>query len=280
MKLEDLRKYKEEIINLYINDKLSTYKIANRFDCYSSTVINLLKENNISRRDYGEALRKYSVNEHYLDVIDTQEKAYFLGFFAADGYVNEGGRNINIHLSSVDDEILLKFNKLFENEKPLEYAPGEKNNKGYLGHETSTFIINSVYLVKRMQSLTSEKDKTFTVRMSKEIPEELFSHFIRGYFDGDGSFSKMGKYVKIDITSNIDMCNDIKKVLDNNDIYSKIYKVKNADERIRKVSIQRQNEVKKFLDYIYQDATIFLERKHERYLDYYYRGKPITPYKK
>ena len=35
----------------------------------------------------------YEFNEKYFEVLDTYEKAYFLGFIAADGYITKGKHN-------------------------------------------------------------------------------------------------------------------------------------------------------------------------------------------
>ena len=34
-------------------------------------------------------MKKYNFDEHYFDVIDCQEKAYWLGFICADGYIGK-----------------------------------------------------------------------------------------------------------------------------------------------------------------------------------------------
>ena len=54
------------------------------FDVSEDTVRRWMKENNINIRK-----RKYNVNEQYFSDIDSPEKAYWLGFLSADGYVHQ-----------------------------------------------------------------------------------------------------------------------------------------------------------------------------------------------
>lgn len=51
-------------------------------------------------------LRKYSLNESYFEKIDSEEKAYFLGFLFSDGSVSK--YSLNLSLAEVDKEILEK----------------------------------------------------------------------------------------------------------------------------------------------------------------------------
>ena len=79
---------KDEVINRYINGE-SAQSISKTFTVSPTAIYGLLKRRNIPRRTYSEASRKYTLNENYFDKIDSQNKAYFLGFLVADGYNNE-----------------------------------------------------------------------------------------------------------------------------------------------------------------------------------------------
>ena len=50
-------------------------------------------------------------NENVFDVIDSEEKAYWLGFIFADGYISSRDYGFEISLSIIDVEHLIKFNK-------------------------------------------------------------------------------------------------------------------------------------------------------------------------
>lgn len=48
-------------------------------------------------------------NRHIFDTIDTPEKAYWLGFIVADGYLNVNRRMLRIKLGDIDKNHLLKY---------------------------------------------------------------------------------------------------------------------------------------------------------------------------
>lgn len=50
-------------------------------------------------------------NRHIFDIIDSQEKAYWLGFIIADGYLNVDRRMLRIKLGDKDKNHLEKFIK-------------------------------------------------------------------------------------------------------------------------------------------------------------------------
>ena len=79
------RKYEDEIIRLYLEEKITSCKLAKKFECGESTILRILNEHGIERRHLGEACKKYKMDFTYFDEIDTPNKAYILGFLYADG---------------------------------------------------------------------------------------------------------------------------------------------------------------------------------------------------
>lgn len=105
-------------------------------------------------------------------------------------------------------------------------------------------------------------------------------HFIRGYFDGEGSLTigKRGK-PKIVIASAFSFLPKAEERFPKEVVYH-IYSKKGVDSRIGIMEIAAQFSVRTFLDWIYDDAHAFCSRKHDRYYNYYYRGKELSPYPK
>ena len=273
-----LNPYKDEIIRLYTEEKISLSEIARRYSCCNDIVRRLLKANDIEIRPFTYYQRKYEINHDFLDEIITQEQAYFLGFFYADGSNNSEGNGFTIDLSSIDKEILGKFNKILNSNYKIRIVPGQKNKNGYTGHEKAILSVTSRKLNKRLTELGAPPVKTSIIKWPNFLRDDLIPHFIRGYFDGDGSFSSKGSTaVKVTIISTKNFLNGLKDYLNNQDI--KTGSVNDLDrvanENIGRLDIQAQSSVKAFMDFIYKDATIYLERKHEKYLDYYERGKSI-----
>ena len=271
--------YEQDIVNYYIAEKWSISKIAKFYKCCNQIVKRVLDKYNVPMRSLSEQRRKYYVNEHFFDVIDTEEKAYVLGFIAADGCLTN--RTLKIGINEKDIEILEKIKKAMDSNYKIYHRKGYMTFTGYKAGPTCSLEMKRGQLADGLEKHGIVARKTYILEFPNFLPKELMPHYIRGYFDGDGCFSTKGsRAVKVTILSSMKFCDGLNTHLNLMGITSHYEHARNADERIGRLDITAKESVKKFLDYIYQDATIFLERKHERYLDYYYRGKPITPYKK
>ena len=96
-------------------------------------------------------------------------------------------------------------------------------------------------------------------------------HFIRGYFDGDGSISKGNRRgTLVTITSTERFCQAISDIVAKEiKINSGIYDASSHNGITKVFSLSGNNVCKKFLDWLYEDSTIYLQRKHDRYIEYY-----------
>jgi hypothetical protein len=103
------------------------------------------------------------------------------------------------------------------------------------------------------------------------VPEHLLHHFIRGYFDGDGCITYGGNgQPNVNFTGNNDFLLPLQSIL-----------VEKAGVRLTKPSTRRlespniitimwggRGNARKLFNYLYKDATIFLNRKHDKFLKY------------
>ena len=136
----------------------------------------------------------YTADFNYFNNIDSPEKAYWLGFIYADGYVSSAQRKkiFGISLSSKDADQLRKLNRCLNSNYDIkEYVV--KN--GYKpGTKYSRLIINSEQMYNDLINHGVYERKTSILR-NPTIPREYDAPFILGYFDGDGSiFLNNGKY--------------------------------------------------------------------------------------
>lgn len=96
----------DNIIDLYVNQNLSSVVIGKLYNCSHKPILKVLKENNIDR--IGASRRKYNIDGNYFDVIDNQNKAYILGFLYADGTNSVDKQTVAMTLQVDDFEILNK----------------------------------------------------------------------------------------------------------------------------------------------------------------------------
>lgn len=215
---------------------------------------------------------KYTINENYFDKIDTEEKAYILGFLYADGNNYLDKAQISMGLEERDKEILEKINKCMDYNKPLDFLDlSNKTTFGYHYENMYRLVIYNKYLSNVLNLRGMVPKKSLILEFPKWLNPHLYKHFIRGYFDGDGSVSK-GKRggIIITITSTNQFCQAISDIVANEiKINSGIYDASSHNGITKVFSLSGKNVCKKFLDWIYDDATIYLERKYNRYIEYY-----------
>ncbi len=107
---EKLKLPEIEIINLY-NDGYSQKEIARLFKINKNTIKRRLLIHNVKLRTLSEANLHYHCDDNIFSTIDNHDKAYWLGFIAADGSIPTSKNNqLKIGLSEIDINHLEKFN--------------------------------------------------------------------------------------------------------------------------------------------------------------------------
>ena len=256
---------------MYVNQKLSTVKIGKIFDCHYSKIIKVLEEYKIPR--VGNGHRKYKLNETYFDVIDTPNKAYILGFLYADGNVNPSKQTISMSLQEEDFEILERIRKEIGSEKELEYLDySNKHDFGYTYKNQYRLLMFSRHMCDSLIRIGMIPNKSLKLTFP-DIKKDLYRHFIRGYFDGDGSVyqsikNENNKPIILTITSTKQFCEKLKEIVEHEvDIYCGIYDASNKNG-ITKVFSLSKNASLKFMNWMYTDADLYMQRKYDRYIKY------------
>jgi hypothetical protein len=205
--------------------------------------------------------RKHKINEDYFDIIDTPEKAYVVGFLFADG--GNLGSGVYMTLQTQDRGILEQIRSCLQSETPLR----ELQNGKYCRLD-----IIGVQMAKRLGELGIEPRKTFKIRFPSWLSPELHSHFIRGYFDGDGclTVSSTRNKAAFSIVSNGPFCEDLQSLFKNIGINSQVMGLKcgydGQPTEAKRLMVCGNKQVLKLMDWLYTNSTIHLERKHQKYL--------------
>lgn len=215
-----------------------------------------------------ELTENRKVNEEYFKVIDTPEKAYWLGFVCSDGHITPSeGKTV---LSSKDPEVLEKFRDAIQSEHAITIlgnTPDKRTGKTYRSYALQ--VTNSKFTSWVVhKGITSEKSTNVSF---PDIDEELYSYFIAGLFDGDGSLSRRDGKVRVNLISTKEMLAYIQNYL-----YTRFTISVGV---LSKVSLKVNNVYKmylykdaiKFLDFLYEDSDrkeLYLSRKYKRYEQY------------
>ena len=263
-KIEDDKK--EEIIKRYTSG-LSIDKLQEIYPQYGrNRIYRMLKENCVMRND-SEKSRKYSYNKDFFKVIDTEEKAYWLGFIYADGYIVNGikGKNndsLGITLSNKDKEHIEKFKKSIDSNHPIRLY------KTKYGSSSARIIIQDEELVADLIKLGVLRNKSLILKFptTDMVDESLIYHFIRGYFDGDGSFKKKGQKLNgydFSVLGTIEFLTELRTYLG---VDNEIRKCnKNNDSNNYHLTFGGNQKVKQVANMLYGNANIYLDRKYKRY---------------
>ena len=262
---------KDLVVKLYKECK-STPKVGHAFGVGNHVIEKILKERGIERT--GKGGRLYQINEHYFDEIDTPNKAYILGFFYADGSNVKSKRTISMSLEERDKDILERIRNEIGSERPLEFLDySNKHDFGYTYKNQYRLLLFSAHMCKVLESYGMVPNKSLVLNFP-DIREDLLPFFILGVFDGDGSVSQ-GKIKEtnftLTITSTEKFCERLKEIVEFKlGIHCHIYDAQNHNGITKAFNISGGLQVKQFLDWLYKDADMFLERKHDRYIQYFY----------
>ena len=251
----------KSIIDLYTKG-LSMREVAEKLNISASTVKNVLIYYNIEIRPAHQKghskgtskNRKYFFDLDYFEKIDTEEKAYWLGFLYADGYVSYKG-TISLGLQEKDKDHLEKLKKSIKAEQiELQY---KKNTKSY------SLNLGSVKMANDLIKLGCTQAKSLILEFPtiEQVPEHLVHHFMRGYFDGDGCIyvpeDKNHCYFSVLGTHNfLDKYEEI--------LLKNIHK-DTWNENTESIHYGGKNQIQKIFNYLYKDATIYLDRKYEKF---------------
>ena len=254
----------EYIRKLANGEEPSITKLSEQFGVTRKTISKRIKEAGIEVINYQNRLK---FNENKFDSIDTEEKAYWLGFLYADGNIAKDTNNVELSLSYNDIEHLKKFNIFMEHEKDIiNISNVTYNNKVY---KRCRWIVNNKHLHDTLNALGCIPAKSLILKFpSTNIFKDnsLIKHFIRGYVDGDGCISYNNKehtICDLSILGTEDFLTGLQEYIPK----KLLYKIHSTGSKAKGLSIHGKNAFN-IIDYLYSNSTIYLQRKYERYKEF------------
>ena len=222
------------------------------------------KEQAIRSKMHYLGLKKsiYHCDYDYFKTIDTEEKAYWLGFIYADGNVNKAKNTLTINLQGRESGHLSKFNKCIAGNFKVKVFDEKHGDKVY---KMSRILVYSTKMAHDLISHGVFPNKTSKITFPS-LPNHLIRHFIRGYFDGDGSIcERKHKKRQSDLAcsftcGNVVFLESLREILFQNNVKS--YLVRDKRGAKYSLSLAGLQNPDTFLHYIYDDATVYLDRKY------------------
>lgn len=237
-----------EAINLYLSGK--TFKeVGKIYGVDKATIRLVLRRNNLKGRISRPIYRK---DDDFFKKINTKEKAWLLGLIYADGSISNR-QGLRFAFAKKDIELIYKIKRMLESNAPVYIHPNSSVHFRVMGQD----------FIKNLSKWCVMGKKDDRLIYPGFLRKDLHSHFIRGFFDGDGwagnrsgicSMSRPFLERILDILQDRNIC--------------KMVHV-NADKKssCSSIRIQAKDDIKNFYNLIYKDAdeSMLLSRKRKRF---------------
>lgn len=258
-KREFTQEEKNDILNKYQNEQWTQKRIGEYYSVSRTVIKRLLKEFDVSLR---KKTNKYCANYNIFEEIDSSEKAYWLGFLAADGcnYIRDKNASIILSIHQKDIEHLEKFKKFCETNAEIKMF---LQNWGFSNKTPMCkIVLNSVKMSKDLINKGIIPNKSLELK-KPNINEEYYKPFILGYFDGDGSIYKttQGNNYNISIQGTKEILEWINDILN----IGKLEKRNNDNKNNYYIRCGGTNKPYNILKQLYESCDIHLDRKYNIY---------------
>ena len=207
--------------------------------------------------------KKYTYNESIFQTIDTEEKAYWLGFLYADGSVTNGDRYVlELSLQQKDKKHLEKFQVFLNTDALIKDKQIHLNDKTYLA---CVIQINNKSIVTDLITLGCTPKKSLTIMFPSDniVPNKLQHHFIRGYIDGDGSITNKYRSCMIEILGTEEF---LTRFIQKWGLPIRTFR---KHGKAYGYIINKKEYTIPFLRKVYGNATIYLDRKYKKVVEFF-----------
>lgn len=228
----------------------------------------------------------YPINDSVFEKIDTEEKAYWLGFLYADGFVAAKNNQIGLGLALKDIAHLEKYKTFMEwggdikVNKEHQFGSKDTHNKAGEDMYNCRVIITNEKIHSDLINLGCVPNKSLILKFPTEdqVPKEFQLAFIRGYFDGDGTLglyrhSKTNPKLEesLLIVGTKPFLEKVQEILGPGHLMQK----KNCNELTYRLGYSTLKAFRA-AELMYKNATIYLDRKYNIYANEYCRYRAKT----
>lgn len=266
----NLKKISKEILEYEYKNCGSMQKMADKLKVSVDSIYKYMKLHNIKYEKKYKGI--YHCNDNFFKH-ESSESFYLAGFIAADGSVQyrKYSKILKITLSKKDISHLEKIKEILKSNHPIKEYEVKKSKLINSNHQCVELQIANKQIVDDLKKFNIIPNKT----KAYEMPEWLLSHhflnhFMRGYFDGDGTvtYCGLGENRKI-AQLNFSILGTEKFIQQYREILFKNCKANYAkitkNNSIFKISYSGNNLIKNIYDFLYKNQTISLQRKMSKF---------------
>ena len=234
---------------------------------HRSTVQKFLKLKSIPLR------RRSSLDHYNIDFFNnyTEESCYWAGFILAEGHFRKKNDVLHIKLSYEDKERLEVFlSHIGAKRKVRDYKHTYRNTKYSVVDICGKWYLNSIN-----RNFGFTREKYFTCLPWNFLGADMLAHFVRGFFDGDGSISipNKTKVCMINFAGEREWLEPLSKYLSELlDIHLKSGNkfapyVPNKNGIAGLICYSGKNAMKIF-DWMYDRSGLHMKRKYDKFMNY------------
>lgn len=208
--------------------------------------------------------KRLEINEQCFHGKLDEYKSYYIGIIQTDGWIypRPEGRQVEIGLKMNDEDVVRGFSDFVNLPHMVKERNREEGNKFWRISFLSDKIAN------RLTELGVTSRKTYEEFYPEGV---IFKHYIRGFFEGDGWLDSAerpnmlftGKPCLNKVCKRLDKLNFDYNVIPT---YDNGKDIKQYDLYIK----GGKKGYKRFLDFMYEDAQVYMDRKYNRYREVYY----------
>lgn len=278
MKYRICRTRNLEFIQMLVNEYNSTnISLKDLSKKYHTDAYYQFKMHNVPTRSKGvqrSLTRKGCFNLNWNgERILTEEQAYIVGLVFADGHISD--TQMGLRLKKSDKKLIEQVKNYFSSNIKLQYYNNSYN-----------FVVSSKQLCSNLLNLGVLKHKTSKELHIPQMQESLYKHFIRGFFDGDGTVFKSNNNGHFSLRCNIccatkGILEEINTIFQANGIMGSIniehrkgkYTKTPAGQKtiqtldMYRLFVRSKSSVEKLYHFLYDDCTLYLERKRQVFED-------------
>lgn len=259
------------MVTLYEQGSTTT-SIAGRFGTDSGTVSYHFKKRSVQCRPQSENKRRYTLREDAFSNVSDEATAYWLGYLFADGcvYVRRDGneKSLSVVSQNKDAHHLVRLAEFLGTTKPLKSANSDT---------AQSLCVYSARLVDDLLHLGCVPRKSSAMFLNPpRLADALFRHFVRGYFDGDGSAYIANSTPTGSLCGNAQFLAILQGCITMQAKTDGIIYPHTISKKAHYLVFRGKDKFTRFGAWMYQDASVFLPRKRERFNAYVGAAGAVT----
>ncbi len=203
-------------------------------------------------KSQGISTERNPIQKNIFHIIDTEEKAYWLGFLYADGYINKIQGQVEVGLQESDYQHLQKLKNFLKCNNKISYKEQTRSYRlNFCCKEITQDLID--------KGCVPQKSLILKFPTDEQVPSDLKRHFMRGYIDGDGCLCYTDKTYFFGFTSTKDFIEEAIKFFN-----WKECKLDNSGQAFT-WRCANKKLVPIYLNELYKNSIVYLNRKYQKY---------------